>query len=123
LTGRTRTEEVPMPRDERSIKTLAIRLDDRLHAQLSVLAQLGDTSVTDLIRKAIERYIETERSQGNLAERAAGVLEDIEREANTRKSAIQALFADSDPAPDAEPDPPAPRRGRRVAEEAGEQGT
>jgi predicted DNA-binding protein len=108
-----------MPKEERSVKTLAIRLDDRLHAQLSVLAQLGDTTITELIRKAIESYIETERSQGNLAERAASVLEDIEREANTRKSAIEALFAE----PEAEPNPPAARRGRRAAEGAGEQDT
>ena len=33
------------------MKTLAIRLDDELHAQLSVLAQLSGTSLTDEIRR------------------------------------------------------------------------
>jgi predicted transcriptional regulator len=93
LVSRTRTEEVPMP-TERSLKTLAIRLDDRVHAQLAVLAQLSNTSITDLIRKAIEAYIDQQRTQGDLADKAAGVLEEIEREADARRSAIQALFED-----------------------------
>ena len=46
------------------MKTLAIRLDDELHAQLSVLAQLSGTSLTD----------------------------EIEHEAQARQAAIATLF-------------------------------
>ena len=52
------------------MKTLAIRLDDDLHAQLSVVAQLGDLTVTDAIRQAIEQWIERQRSAPELTARA-----------------------------------------------------
>ena len=35
------------------MKTLAIRLDDDVHAQLSVVAQLRDSNITEVIRDAI----------------------------------------------------------------------
>jgi len=95
-----------MPSSERSYKTLAIRLDEELHARLSVLAQLDDITITDAIRQAIETYVEAKRSEGNLADRAAGALEEIEREASARRSAIQSLFGEA--AEDAG-DPPAPK--------------
>lgn len=85
-----------MSTPERSTKTLAIRLDEELHAQLAVLAQLGGVTITDAIRQAIETYVQTQRSQGDLAQRASGVLDEIEREATARKSAIQALFGDEE---------------------------
>ena len=39
------------------MKTLAIRLEDGLHARLSLLSKLSETSVTDTIRAAIEQYL------------------------------------------------------------------
>lgn len=122
MTGRTSTEEVAMPDHERSVKTLAIRLDEGLHAQLSVLAQLGGVTVTDAIRQAIEVYVEAARTEGDLAAKAAGALEEIEREAETRRSAIQALFGETGPTP-SEPttgETPAKRPSRRGAPPAEE---
>jgi len=84
-----------MPSSERTYKTLAIRLDEELHARLSVLAQLDDITITDAIRQAIESYVEAKRSEGNLADRAAGALEEIEREASARRTAIQSLFGEA----------------------------
>ena len=48
------------------MKTLAIRLEDDTHAQLSMLAQLEELTVTDAIRQAIDSYIEAKRSQPEL---------------------------------------------------------
>lgn len=103
-----------MPNHEQGTKTLAIRLDPELHAQLTVLAQLAEITVTDAIRQAIEAYVQTQRSQGDLAARAAGVLEDIERQASVRRSAIETLFG---PTAAAEAEPSAKRPGRRPAGE------
>ncbi len=106
-----------MTNPERSVKTLAIRLDEGLHAQLTVLAQLAEMTVTDAIRQAIEAYVEVQRSQGNLAAKAAGALEEIEREATTRRSAIQALFGDSGPAEGDAPQAESPKsRGRKATD-------
>ena len=86
------------------MKTLAIRLDDDLHAQLSVMAQLANVSVTDAIRQAIENHLATMRSNPELSARAEAVLADIERDAADRKQAIADLFGS------VEADAPAPGR-------------
>lgn len=74
------------------MKTLAIRLDDELHAQLSVLAQLSGTSLTDEIRQAIEAHLEASRANPDLSKRAKQVAEEIEQEAQARQAAITTLF-------------------------------
>jgi len=85
------------------VKTLAIRLEDDVSAQLTILAQLEATSVTDLIRTAIGELIERKKSEGNLAARADAAIAELEAEAHARRSAIQALFGTTDPpAPDAD---------------------
>lgn len=77
------------------MKTLAIRLDDELHAQLSVLAQLSGTSLTDEIRQALEAHLEAKRANPELSERAKAVSEEIEHEAQARQAAITTLFGGS----------------------------
>lgn len=81
-----------------SHKTLAIRLDEAVHAQLSVIAQLRKSTITEEIRQAIEEHITTVRSNPELMTSAESALDDIEREIATRKAAIAALFGESEPA-------------------------
>jgi predicted DNA-binding protein len=80
-------------------KTLAIRLEPELHAQLSVIAQLRDSTISDEIRTAIEAHIRATKTAPELAARGAAVLEEIERDAATRRDAIATLFGNDDPAP------------------------
>ena len=98
------------------MKTLAIRLEDELHAQLSVLAQLEEHTVTDAIRQAIESYIETKKAQPQVSARAEAVLADIERDAAARRGAIAALFGNAGPSAAEEPqdsgEEPRPRAPR-----------
>ena len=75
------------------MKTLAIRLEDDVHAQLSVLAQLRNSTITEEIRLAIETHLEASKSDPELTNRAEAVLNDIEREADGRKAAIATLFS------------------------------
>ena len=77
------------------VKTLGIRLPDELHTQFALVAQLDGLSLTDAIRRAVELYVETKRSEGDFAERATAALEEIEREAASRRNVIQALFGQS----------------------------
>jgi hypothetical protein len=87
-------------------KTLAIRLDDALHSQASLIAQLEGISLTELIRTSIERYLDDKRNDPALASKADAVREEIEAEAANRQAAIQTLFADN------EKPAPKPARGR-----------
>ncbi len=75
------------------MKTMAIRLEDDLHAQLSLVATLGGQTVTDIIRTAITAYIEERKDQ--LSSKADEALAEIEREAAARREAIASLFGSS----------------------------
>ena len=102
------------------IKTLAIRLDLDLHAQLSLIAQLRGATITDEIRKALEAHITAAKTAPELAAQAGTVLDDIERDALARRNAIATLFGETTPAPAevagttaaTEPAPVTPSRGR-----------
>lgn len=94
------------------MKTLAIRLEDDQHAQLSVLAQLEELTVTDAIRQAIEQFIESKRHNPELTARADAVLADIERDARARREAIATLFKPSGDA--------APEESSQAAAEGGD---
>jgi len=78
------------------VKTLAIRLEPVLHAQLSLIAQLKNSTITDEIRSAIEAHITATKAAQELAGKADAVLEEIEREAASRREAIATLFGSSD---------------------------
>jgi len=88
------------------VKTLAIRLEPELHAQLSLIAQLRGSTITDEIRAAIEDHILAVKANPDLAGRADSVLEDIEREAAARRTAIATLFGGDAPTSSTEPEAP-----------------
>jgi predicted DNA-binding protein len=96
------TEEVEVMSNEDTpngggkVKTLAIRLEMEVHAQLSLIAQLKNSTITDEIRSAIEAHIAATKAAPELAGKADAVLEDIEREAASRREAIATLFGNSD---------------------------
>ena len=102
IAGRHSTEEDKVSdtteRGNGSVKTLAIRLDEAVHAQLSVIAQLRKTTITEEIRQAIEEHIIKVRSNPELMNSAESALDDIEQEVAVRKAAIAALFGESEPA-------------------------
>jgi predicted transcriptional regulator len=84
------------------MKAIALRLDDGLHAQLQVIAQLQGVTLTELIRTAVETYLDQARQAPELAAKAQGVLDAIEAEAASRRDAIATLFTPPTPeAPDA----------------------
>lgn len=84
------------PEGTNTRKTLAIRLEETQHAQLTMIAQLEELTVTDAIREAIDQWIESKRSNPQLQQRAEAVLADIERDANIRRDAVVALLAGDD---------------------------
>lgn len=113
------------------MKTLAIKLEDGTHAQLTAIAQLEDRPVTLLIKQAVEAYIESKRNQPELSGKAEAMLEEIEREAAARRAALATLFGSGEDAPedapgDEEPDgsePESPTPLRRSRGKGGEPAT
>lgn len=80
-----------------NVKTLAIRLDTDTHAQLSLIAQLRGSTLTDEIRTAIEAHLATARNAPELAAHADQALADIEADMAARKAAISSLFGTDTP--------------------------
>jgi predicted DNA-binding protein len=80
--------------DKAGVKTLAIRLEPDLHAQLSVIAQLRESTITDEIREAIATHINTVRSDDTLSAKATSALEEIDRDAAVRRDAIASLLGE-----------------------------
>jgi hypothetical protein len=101
IAGRTTTEEekggelIMSASDKaKGYKTLAIRLNDDIHAQLQVIARLQESSIAAEIGQAIEAHLAAKRSDPELSSRAASVLEAIDTEAKQRQAAIATLFND-----------------------------
>lgn len=69
------------------MRTLAVRITDDLRAQLDVIAQLNDRSVTEEIRLSLEDWIGRSKSDPQVLKRAETVRADIEREAQTKRNA------------------------------------
>lgn len=78
-----------------AMRTLAVRIADGLRAQLDVIAQLNDRSTTEEVRIALEAWVESSKTDPKVLARAETVRADIEREAQTRQSAIEAIFGSS----------------------------
>jgi predicted DNA-binding protein len=115
------------------LRTLAVRISEDLRAQLDIIAQLTGRSATEEIRLALEHWIEKTKADPEILKKAQQVQTEIERKAQTQRSAIAAIFGGEAtsagqteaPTPDApttdKTEPPAPSRpaGRR-GKQAGE---
>jgi hypothetical protein len=75
-------------KQERHTKTLAIRVEETLHAQLRFIAQLRETSITDEIRQAIATRIASAQDDPEIIARAQQARDELEREAAARSAAI-----------------------------------
>lgn len=95
------------------MKTMAIRLEDDLHEQLSILSQLTATSLTEIIRTAIETHVAAKCSDPEIAAQADQVLAEIDAAANRRRDAIGALFQGKPPKATG-----TARRGRKAGDES-----
>jgi hypothetical protein len=87
-------EQQPQPTnpEQQRFKTLGVRVDEELHAQLTFIAQLTDSTIADEIRRSIEERVVAAQSDPDLIARAEEVRAEIEREAQARQQAIAGLF-------------------------------
>ncbi|HVV12455.1 hypothetical protein [Amycolatopsis sp.] len=83
------------PTGKNGTKTLGVKLPPELHAQFTLVAQLDEISLNVAVLRAVEQYVATKQSEPNFAQRAAGALAEIEREAAERRAAIEGLFGNT----------------------------
>lgn len=86
------SEQPTTPAGAGQLRTLAVRINEDLRAQLDVVAQLTGRTATEEIRLALEHWIEKTKSDPELLKKAERVRAEIAREAETRAKAIAAIF-------------------------------
>ncbi len=77
------------------MKTLAVRLDDELHARIGMLSKLSGMTVTDTIRTAIEKHLDTLANDPAITAKAEELRAEIEKDAELQRQALSALFGSS----------------------------
>ncbi|PZR03572.1 MAG: hypothetical protein DI536_35810 [Archangium gephyra] len=75
-----------------AIRPLSVRMTEKARLQLEILADLNERSVTEETRIALEAWIEKSKSDPKVLERAEQVRAKIEREAASRRGAIDSIF-------------------------------
>lgn len=77
-------------------KVLSVRTSEDTRAQLEVLTQLNERSVTEETRIALEHWVEKSKSDPAVLKRAEQVRAEIERDAETKRNAINAVLGSKD---------------------------
>ncbi len=103
------------------MKTIAIRLEDEVSELLGLVAQLEGTTQIDQIREAIASHLERKVAGGDLTARAQAALDEVEREADAKRKAIEQLVGDVSDKVRSTKATGRRQRSSAKAEEAGEQ--
>src|SRR5215469_6563522 len=82
---------MPEPKGS-DVRTLAVRVSPDFHAQLSMVAQVDEISLTDLMLQALENHIAARREASDFQAKAQEALEEAEAQmARTRAMLLGAL--------------------------------
>lgn len=74
------------------VKTLGIRFEPDIHADMTLIASLRGTSFQAEVLEACRSHVATVKASPELASKADDALAEIEREAAARKEAFARLF-------------------------------
>ena len=91
------SETTPSGYGTAAYKVLSVRTSEDTRAQLEVLAQLNERSMTEETRIALEHWVEKSKSDPTVLKRAEQVRAEIEREAETKRNAITAVLGSNAP--------------------------
>jgi predicted DNA-binding protein len=105
----------PQGSNTSSMRTLAVRMSEDERAQLDILADLNDRTVTDEVRAAIDAWIKRSKSDPKILALADHAREQIEREASMRRGAIASIF-DKPATPPGKTGPAPTRQGKKADE-------
>ncbi|HXA29429.1 MAG TPA: hypothetical protein VN193_11885 [Candidatus Angelobacter sp.] len=78
--------------DQGGYKTIGVRLDMEVHAQLTALARIEGGTLTAEIEAAIAEYLERKRTDPATAAKAEALLAEFDRNTQAQRDAIAGLF-------------------------------
>jgi len=83
---------MPKPKSNDVQRTLAVRVSPDYHAQLAMVAQIDEISLTDLMMAALDAYVASRREAPDFQAKAQKALEDAEAQmARTRAMLLGTL--------------------------------
>jgi len=111
---------MPEPTKGGDVRTIALRVSPAYHAQLALVAQIDETTLTDLMQKALDNYMAERRAAPDFQAKAAAALAAAEAQmAQTRVLLLGAVATEDTGAEDASAEAPVTGRGRRKDEASG----
>jgi hypothetical protein len=116
-----RTEEVsgmPEPKGN-DLRTVAVRVSPDFHAQLSMVAQVDEVSLTDLMMTALENHIAARRDAPDFKAKVQKALEDAEAQMARTRAMLLGTLPETEPTGEAGTERPATGRARRKDEATG----
>jgi hypothetical protein len=112
----------PMPEPTKGSdtqRTIALRVSPDYHAQLAMVAQIDEITLTDLMQRALDNYMAERRAAPDFQAKAQAALAEAEAQmARTRSMLLGALSTEGTPA-ESTADVPATSRKRNTGEASG----
>jgi predicted transcriptional regulator len=109
---------MPEPKGS-DLRTLAVRVSPDFHAQLSMVAQVDETSLTDLMMQALENHIAARREAADFKAKVQQALADAEAQMARTRAMLLGTLPDGASPSEASADTSATGRGRRKDETSG----
>lgn len=107
---------MPEPKGNDVQRTLAVRVSPDYHAQLAMVAQIDEISLTDLMMAALDAYMESRREAPDSQAKAQKALEDAEAQMARTRAMLLGTFSEGTTPIEPGADTPATGRGRRKDE-------
>jgi hypothetical protein len=101
------------------VRTLAVRVSPDFHAQLSMVAQVDEVSLTDLMMTALENHMTARREAPDFQAKAQRALEDAEAQMARTRAMLLGTLPEASTTGEASGDAPTTPRGRRKDEASG----
>ena len=92
------------------VRTIALRVSPDYHVQITVVAQVDEITLVDLIQRALDKYVAERRAAPDFQEKVAAAL--AEAEAQMARTCAMLLGTVTEPSADA----PATNKGRGKSE-------
>lgn len=101
------------------VRTLAVRVSPDYHAQLSMVAQVDEMSLTDLMMKALDNHMAARREAPDFKAKVQKALEAAEAQMARTKAMLLGTLPEEATSGEAGADAPTSGRGRRKDETSG----
>lgn len=101
------------------VRTIALRVSPDYHAQITLVAQVDEITLVDLMQRAIDKYVAERRAAPDFQEKVAAALADAEEQMARTRAMLLGAVSTEGAAAEPSADAPATGRGRRKDEASG----